>query len=87
MEISSAQAAQLLDGLRDALDADGYGLDVSVAGSVIRLDVTARPQACADCLVPKGLMVQMAAELLRPCMPLLEPGQISITYPADGVDR
>jgi hypothetical protein len=42
--------------LRSTLLADGYLLDIAEAGTRIRATITATPQACADCLVPKDLM-------------------------------
>jgi hypothetical protein len=42
--------------LRSALAADGYLLEVAEQGTRVRVTISATPQACADCLVPKDLM-------------------------------
>jgi hypothetical protein len=42
--------------LASSLAADGYQTEVAEAGVHVRVTITARPRACADCLVPKDLM-------------------------------
>jgi hypothetical protein len=42
--------------LRSTLAADGYLLEVAEQGTRVRATISATPQACADCLVPKDLM-------------------------------
>ncbi len=39
--------------LRSALAADGYLLEVAEDGDRVRVTISATPQACADCLVPR----------------------------------
>jgi hypothetical protein len=51
--------------LADALEADGYRLEVAVFGpSAVRLEVRATPQACADCLVPMDVFAGIAGRRL-----------------------
>jgi hypothetical protein len=42
--------------LRSSLAADGYLMEVAEEGTRVRVTISAAPQACADCLVPKDLM-------------------------------
>jgi hypothetical protein len=42
--------------LRSTLAADGYLLDIAEEGTRILVRISATPEACADCLVPKDLM-------------------------------
>jgi hypothetical protein len=45
--------------LRMALEADGYLLDVTEAGGRLDARISAGPEACADCLVPKPVLRAM----------------------------
>lgn len=49
--------------LRTTLEADNYRLNVTVASSRIEL-VVAADEACAACLVPRGLMESMITDML-----------------------
>ena len=73
-----AQIAESLSGMRQALNADGYELDVDVNGERVTVSVRADESACPDCLVPKALMLDMISSAAH-----LQPGQIALTYPAD----
>ena len=42
--------------LASSLATDGYHMEVAEVGNRVRVTITATPQACADCLVPKDLM-------------------------------
>jgi hypothetical protein len=48
-----------------ALEADGYNGTVVENGDVILLDITAGPEACEDCLVPRSIMEPMLTNALR----------------------
>ena len=61
--------------LASSLAADGYQMEVAEAG--VRVRVTARPQACADCLVPKDLMRGILGQALG-----VSPDAIDLTYPS-----
>src|SRR5690606_21046704 len=45
-----------LSGLRSTLEADDYRMAVSESGSAVEVTITAGPDACEDCLVPKPIM-------------------------------
>jgi len=68
-----------LDGLRSTLAADDYQLAVTESGSGVEVRITAGPDACEDCLVPKPLM----RSLLGPALGVPEDA-IVLIYPADG---
>jgi hypothetical protein len=63
--------------LRGTLQADGYLLDIAEEGSRIRATITATPEACADCLVPKDLMRGILGQALG-----VPPDAIDLTYPS-----
>ena len=50
--------------LRTGLEADGYRLVVSSDTTCPVVDVIAGPEACAECLVPKQLMLDLLTSLL-----------------------
>jgi hypothetical protein len=64
--------------LRSSLAADGYLMEIAAAGSRVLVTISATPQACADCLVPKDLMRGILEQALG------VPGDtIDLTYPRD----
>ena len=64
--------------LAASLEADGYHMDIDGDDSRISVVITASPEACEDCLVPKDLMRGILSNALG------VPGEtIEITYPAD----
>jgi hypothetical protein len=64
--------------LQSSLAADGYHLDIAEAGERVRVTITATPQACADCLVPKDLMRGILGQVLD-----VPEDAIDLTYPLD----
>jgi len=64
--------------LRSTLAADGYLMDIAEQGMRVQVTITATPQACADCLVPKDLMRGILGQALG-----VPPDTIDLTYPAD----
>jgi hypothetical protein len=64
--------------LRSTLTADGYLLEVAEEGTRVRVTISATPQACADCLVPKDLMRGILGQALD-----VPEETIDLTYPAD----
>jgi hypothetical protein len=64
--------------LRSTLAADGYLMDIAEQGARVRVTITATPQACADCLVPKDLMRGILGQALG-----VPDDAIDLTYPAD----
>jgi hypothetical protein len=64
--------------LRATLEADDYRLDVTEDGDRIAVRISAGPQACADCLVPKPILTDIVRRALG------EPDRpIDIAYPGD----
>lgn len=54
-----------LEPIRQALQADGYDLEVEELGAgQLQLSVTAGPDACEECLIPKEMMKGMIAASL-----------------------
>jgi hypothetical protein len=64
--------------LTSALEADGYQLAIEEAGARLAVVITAGPDACEDCLVPKDLMRSMLSSELG-----VDAATIDITYPVD----
>jgi hypothetical protein len=59
---------EMQDALRpvgDLLAADGYLLGVSATAAAATLTVSAGPDACAECLVPKQVFEAIATKHLR----------------------
>jgi hypothetical protein len=64
--------------LRSTLAADGYLMEIAAAEDRIRVTISATPQACADCLVPKDLMRGILEQALG-----VPADTIDLTYPRD----
>jgi hypothetical protein len=64
--------------LTSALEADGYHMAIEEADAKLSVIITAGPDACEDCLVPKDLMRSMLGSELG-----VDAELIDITYPAD----
>jgi hypothetical protein len=64
--------------LRSTLAADGYLLEVAEQGTRVRVTISATPQACADCLVPKDLMRGILGQTLG-----VPEDAIELMYPLD----
>jgi hypothetical protein len=64
--------------LRSTLAADGYLLEVAEQGTRVRITISATPQACADCLVPKDLMRGILGQTLG-----VPEDAIDLMYPLD----
>ncbi len=71
--------AEQMSDITTMLAADGYNLDVAEGdGTRIALTVSAGPNACEDCRVPKDVFRGIAAHQLG-----IEGELLDITYPAD----
>ena len=70
--------AQRAVALSSALEADGYHMAIDEADAKLTVVITAGPDACEDCLVPKDLMRGMLSNELG-----VDAALIDITYPAD----
>jgi hypothetical protein len=64
--------------LTSALEADGYRIAIDEQDARLAVVITAGPEACEDCLVPKDLMRSMLGSELG-----VDAAIIDITYPAD----
>ena len=67
-----------LEALRSSLAADGYHMEVRRDGDRVGVEISASPEACADCLVPKNVM----REILRPVFGVAGES-IDLTYPSE----
>jgi hypothetical protein len=77
----AAAVAGPIEQMRTMLGPDGYDLQWEPAGDDrITLEIVAKPEACADCLVPKPVMLGIANTMLG------EVGVAAddVVYPADG---
>ena len=79
MDEGSVETA--LDDFRRAMEADGYTMVVDVLGSgSLRVIITAGPQACEECLVPKPVMLTLLRQTLTG-LPAI--GEIDLVYPKE----
>lgn len=71
-----------LAGLRATLAADDYAMDVSEVGGTgeVQVRITAGPEACAECLVPKPIMRSVLHRALA-----VPEEAITLVYPGDAV--
>lgn len=67
-----------LDALRGSLEADDYRLALDIEGETATAVITAGPDACAECLVPKDLMRQMLSPMIG-----VPADRIEMTYPVE----
>jgi hypothetical protein len=72
---------EALSDLRRALVADGYELTVrDLPGGTVSIQIAAGPQACAECLVPKDVMLEILRASLNG---LPEVGPLELLYPRE----
>jgi len=64
--------------LSSALEADGYRLAIEEVGARVSAVISAGPDACEDCLVPKELFRGMLSHEIG-----VDEGLIDVTYPVD----
>ena len=64
--------------LASTLEADGYHLAIEELDSRLAVTITAGPDACEDCLVPKDVFRGIVAHQVG-----IDGDLIDITYPAD----
>lgn len=71
----------VLSGLREGYQADGYDLDVeNISDGVAKIRISAGPDACEECLVPKPIAVNMIKTTLDG---LPEIKAVELIYPTD----
>jgi hypothetical protein len=72
---------EALAGLRVGYNADGYDLRVDdVSDGVVTVRISAGPQACEECLVPKAIAVGTIKASLRG---LGDISRVEVVYPTD----
>jgi hypothetical protein len=81
MSIDVAAMNAALTPTRVGLDAAGFDLSIAEVGGKLQMAVTARPEACEDCLVPKSLFLQMASDEVRDAG--LSAVEMEVLYPID----
>src|SRR5690348_4392079 len=64
--------------LVSSLATDGYRMEIAEEGDHVSVTITATPEACADCLVPKDLMRSMLSQALG-----VPAEAIGLTYPRE----
>jgi hypothetical protein len=70
---------QALQALRTSLEADGYRLEVRAGeGERVAVRISATPEACADCLVPKVVLRGILEQALG-----VGGESIDLTYPSE----
>ncbi len=67
-----------LQAIRSSLEADGYVMEVSEDGGRVGVRISATPDACEDCLVPKPLMRGILGQALG-----IAEDSIDLSYPVD----
>ncbi|GAA1385619.1 hypothetical protein GCM10009613_18280 [Pseudonocardia kongjuensis] len=70
-----------LEGLRTGLEADDYAMEVTEAGDRLEVRISAGPDACADCLVPKDMMRSVLGSALG-----VPEERIDINYPDETLE-
>ena len=81
MPIDSEIVSASLQPTRAGLDAEGFDLTRIDLGGKVQLKVSARQDACEDCLVPKSLFLQMARDEVQEAG--LQVLEMEVLYPID----
>jgi len=78
-----ASVVSALAPISGALEADGYQLVVSLPGKDrLRVQITAGPEACEDCLIPRSMMESMIETAVNGAgLPL---PTLDVVYPVEG---
>ncbi len=80
LDLESAVSA--LETFTTGLAADGYALEVVRAGPAeLTVEIVPGPDACEDCLIPKGLFTEMISHRLR--SKGVQFSELSLVYPTD----
>ena len=74
--MSNTETYKALDAIKQMLMADGYDLLVDDSQGDLQISVTAGPEACEDCLVPKDVMIS----IIQASIPDVQK-TIVLTYP------
>ena len=76
----SSQFEAALNPVTSALEADGYSLVITEGPGVVRIEISAGPDACEECLSPRQIMEPVIKSLL------LEAGLthgVELKYPTE----
>lgn len=80
---TEAKIRELLAPFITGLEADGYRLEVTLQPDRMDLRVEAGPEACDDCLIPKGMMEEMFRARLTEEATGLPHANLTLAYPTD----
>lgn len=72
-----------LQPISQALESDGYAVEVELSGGALTVRVTAGPDACEECLVPKSLMTELVVQALGDAGMGLPREQVRLNYPGE----
>lgn len=74
---------EALSDVRSALRADGYDLRLADDGGRIMVEVTAGPAACAECLIPKDVLVTVVRRAVEDVVGRADEGALCVVYPGE----
>jgi hypothetical protein len=70
--------------IRTALRADGYDMTLRPdEGGRVTIEVTAGPNACAECLIPKDVFARIVARAVDGGAEGVRADDVSIVYPGE----
>lgn len=73
--------ADALSTMRETLRSDGYDLDLLQDGDAFVVSVTAGPDACAECLVPKPIFEALVRGRLAEVDARIDDVRLIVQYP------
>ena len=82
-DLHQGDVSAFLTDLRQGLRSDGYELDVVATSPKVEVAISAGPDACEDCLVPKDLMARYVVNALRELDDELTTDDVVLTYPGE----
>jgi hypothetical protein len=81
--VNVAAVESALTPISGALAADGYELAVSQpSGDLLRVQISAGPEACEECLIGKSMMQSMIETALKSAGLQVPP--LDVVYPVEG---
>jgi hypothetical protein len=69
--------------ITEALESDGYNVAVEMDRGAVTVRVSAGPDACAECLVPKPLMSELVLQALGDAGIGIAVDQVTLAYPGE----